>query len=480
MKNKIKLWYGGYITVYLSLMLGLIITFITTMLIGIRIHTIRFETECVMDMGLDSVFAEYHRELLKQYGLLFIDSSYGSSIPSKDYTCSHLLHYMNSNFSNNSKNIFSKNLTSIRADNATLSNISYGSDNRGEVLLYQICQYEKDKNFLDMADGISEKANIEEILSEYEGKAAERDGASNKVESIMEEVNGSLEEEEVPYEISNPADAVESLTESSVVYYALGDINKMTPKSVNISDYISHRSYVNGVGLRSYQKISPLNKVILEKYIFEKCGYHKRLKENSKLCYQIEYLIAGKESDLENLEKVAEDIFKTRYVINMAHLFSSADKQTQAQELASAVCVAIGNPELIEAVKYTILFAWGYAESAKDLRILYDGHSLSAVKTDAEWNTPISQIVVFKEYLDSYSIPNGSLSYENYLKGFLLLKDTEEITMRLMDIMEMDIRETVGNSSFKMDGQIYQLTASVNVSSGYGYGCNITRGYSYE
>jgi hypothetical protein len=49
-----------------------------------------------------------------------------------------------------------------------------------------------------------------------------------------------------------------------------------------------------------------------------------------------------------------------------------------------------------------------------------------------------------------------------------------------MDIMEMDIRRTPGNSAFMMDRQVYQLTADVNVSSGYGYDCSIKRFYSYE
>ena len=49
-----------------------------------------------------------------------------------------------------------------------------------------------------------------------------------------------------------------------------------------------------------------------------------------------------------------------------------------------------------------------------------------------------------------------------------------------VDIMEMDIRRTPGNSAFMMDRQVYQLTADVNVSSGYGYDCSIKRFYSYE
>ena len=56
----------GYITVYLSLTVAVMLSFIVTLIEGIRVQTIRFQTECVMDMGITSIFAEYNRELLKQ------------------------------------------------------------------------------------------------------------------------------------------------------------------------------------------------------------------------------------------------------------------------------------------------------------------------------------------------------------------------------------------------------------------------------
>ncbi len=469
----------GYITVYLSLMLGIIITFITTMLMGICIHTIRFEAECVMDMGMDSIFAEYHREMLNRYGLFFIDSSYGSQVCSKEYTKSHLLRYMNKNFSGKADNL-TKNITGIHGDNGELSNISYATDNMGEVLLYQICQYEKDRYFLDMADGALENVDIEKILEEYGSLEAERESAANKVDSIMEEINSGLDEDEDPYSISNPADSVEYLSDSNVLYYAFGDVGQLPLESVILSDYVSKRSISEGTGLRSYQQLPVTHKLILEKYIFENCGYYEHIRDNSRLSYQIEYLLAGKASDLENLEEISETIFKTRYVINMSYLLSNTARQEEALAMATLACTIIGQPELVEAVKYTILFAWGYAESAKDLRILFDGHSLSLTKTDNSWNTPLSQLITFKQHLDIYMVPTGNINYETYLKGFFILKDTKTLTLRLMDVMEMDIRETRGNSYFKMDGQIYQMTASVNISSCLGYGCNIARGYSYE
>ena len=66
----------GYITVYLSLVTGVLLSLFLTVAEGVRLHTIRAQTECVMDMAMDSALAEYHRELLEQYDLFFIDTEY--------------------------------------------------------------------------------------------------------------------------------------------------------------------------------------------------------------------------------------------------------------------------------------------------------------------------------------------------------------------------------------------------------------------
>lgn len=59
----------GYITVYLSLVTGILLSLLLTVIEGVRMHTIRTQTECVMDMAMDSALAEYHREMLEQYEL---------------------------------------------------------------------------------------------------------------------------------------------------------------------------------------------------------------------------------------------------------------------------------------------------------------------------------------------------------------------------------------------------------------------------
>ena len=114
------------------------------------------------------------------------------------------------------------------------------------------------------------------------------------------------------------------------------------------------------------------------------------------------------------------------------------------------------------------------------MRILFDGNKLTNVKTEEEWNTPIDQIIDFRAHLDEYKVPSGSTDYKDYLHGLLFMQDSITQNMRLMDVMEMDVRLTNGNSQFCINNLIYQLYANVNVSSKYGGGYSINRGFSYR
>jgi len=298
----------------------------------------------------------------------------------------------------------------------------------------------------------------------------------------VEEYNAGLEEDEEHVNVSNPADAVEKLSSSSALYYACRDMNSLSKNAANINALISNRNYPEGCGLYEGQEspYGPVDETLYMSYLFDKLAFMNKSKEGACLNYQIEYLIEGNDYDIKNLEKVAEKIFKIRYMTNISYLYSSPVRSGEAMEVALAATSIIGQPELIDAVKHSILLAWAYAESAKDLRILYDGNKLSMTKNDNDWNTPITQIVDFKSHLNEYKSPSGTMGYKEFLYAFLVLEKKEKCNMRLMDIMEMDIRLTPGNGNFEMNNQIYQLKANVNVSSRYGYGYEITRGFSYR
>lgn len=212
----------------------------------------------------------------------------------------------------------------------------------------------------------------------------------------------------------------------------------------------------------------------------EKCGNYRNRKETSEISYQVEYLLQGRDNDLDNLRGTANKLLLIREAANMAYLYGDSGKQNEARGTALLITALLGLPELEEAVTQLILFAWGYAESVKDMRMLFDGEKVPVIKDGGSWNTPYSQLLTFRGHLSEYPKGQSGLGYEDYLQALLFLMPQEKVTGRLMDIMETDIRRTKGNSCFRIDGCIDGMRAEAAVSSGYGYQYTITRSYGYE
>lgn len=475
----------GYITIYLSLTIAAVLFFAITLTEGIRVQTIKFQTECVMDIGLSSIFAEYNRELLNQYGLLAIDASYGESGGNPERTKGHLLQYMNMNFTapGQTEVLQFRDLTAIHADNANLSDVSYLSDGEGMVLKYQIVKLMKEKTGISYVEDAVSIISGEQNERKYKQLESEKESCFGQIDDLLNEINEvRRQEEKDEISIENPAEQVERMNHSLLLDLAIKDCSSIMRREVDLSEYISHRGYKEGAGLWKDQEESDggLNNILFRRYIMEQCGCFRSEKENSRLGYQLEYLLYGKDNDFDNLDAFAGQVFRERYVINAAYLFSNSAKVNQAASLAMTVTTGIGSPQLSEAVKYTILFSWCYAETVQDLRIIFDGNGAAWVKDDSSWNVPLSELLTFTSALDSYHAVDSGKTYYDYLSEFLLFKNEKILRMRLMDIMEMDIRMTEGNRYFRMDNSIYQLKAEVNVTSQYGYGFTIERDYSYE
>ena len=89
--------FNAYLTVYLSLIFGIVLSLLFVLIEGAAICATRAQAELVADLGLDSVFAEYNRELLEQYEVFFIDSSYGGRTGGIGMLEQHLSQYMSYN-----------------------------------------------------------------------------------------------------------------------------------------------------------------------------------------------------------------------------------------------------------------------------------------------------------------------------------------------------------------------------------------------
>lgn len=479
---------GGYITLYLALTLGVMLSLIFMVIEGVRLQTIRLETEGVMDIGLCSVFGEYNRQLLEQYDLFYIDTTYGEGPPDIDLLEEHLQYYLNQNFKKEITGFTAfRDLTGLRCDNVSLEAYLRPSDGQGQVLKRQMADYIKSKKGISLVEDAVKNFNLIQSGSMSSDEINARwDQAHREIDELLENKRRHLAEEqqnkEVEISIDNPADYVRGTRGAGILQMALPSEVSVSSVQIHPQYYFSHRQPLKGMGKLEPQEgllEQAADRVFLQEYLFEKCGYYGNTLEKGVLAYQLEYLLKGESRDDENLRKVLEDILHIRQVVNTLYLFSSQEKQTQAETLATVISSLVFMPELIEPVKLAILFAWGYAESVQDIRILLDGNKVPWKKNDSNWNTSLLQLVNFTAHLDDYKSTDQGMDYRDFLEVFLYMKREEKVLVNFMDICEMDIRLTPGNEYFQMDGCIEAVRAKANISSSYGYSYDITRVFSY-
>lgn len=472
----------GYMSVYLALTLTAILALVLSVIEGARISAIRMKSECVCDIGMNSVLAEYHREMLEQYDLLFVDMSYGKQTADISNTQAHLLYYLQNNLTNNMSfwGIQMKDFLAVNVDRAAIVKYSIASDGKGEVLKRQVTDYMRDYPTGMFIDLVSSWIPSIQTLDSRD-IASERGSYEAQISSIglpVEEVEPGVFEE-VP--LNNPADVANATRASGVLNLVLDDTSQLSKVNVDLTEYISHRPLQKGDGVcKEAEEITgTANDVVFQAYLFDKCGWYGQELEKSLLKYQIEYIIAGKDTDWENLEAVAKKLLRWREVANVIYILSDSGKVAEAEAMALALSAVTLMPALLEPVKYTILFAWAYLESLMDVRRLLKGGKVPLVKTAEDWRTGINGLLDVKGSLTGGDNGEQGLSYKEYLQAMLFLADADTRTMRAMDIMEMDIRNTPGNSHFKLDGCFDTYETEMVFSSEFGYQCSYSKLYGY-
>ncbi len=474
----------GYITVFLTLSLTLILSLVFTLIEGARISAVRMKFECAADIGMNSVLAEFHRELLEQYDLLFVDMSYGGTHADIGNTEAHLRNYIQKNLRPDNRRVsFAdfRDFLAMDAGRVHIGQYSVASDDGGAVLKRQVTDYMADYPVGAIMDKIG--LGVSELNScglETRDVAGERQRYEAQIDEIglpTQEVEEGVYEE-VP--LNNPADVANATRSSGVLNLVLDDPARVSAVKVSTGDYISHRSLGRGTGLcaEAAEISGEPNELIFQTYLFEKCGFYGKEMEKSLLKYQIEYILAGGDTDWQNLEYVAKRLLRWREVANVIYILTDSAKIAEAEAMALALTAVALCPELAEPVKYTILFAWAYLESLQDVKTLLAGGRVPIYKTAADWKTGLNGITNVKGSLTQDSGGNG-LNYEEYLRIMLFLQDQHSRTFRAMDIMEMDIRKTPGNARFRLDACFDTYQAQLSVSSGFGYSYEMSRCYGF-
>ena len=484
---------AGYLTIFTSLTLTLILSLCLVLVEGTRQNTIRLETECIVDVGLNSVLAEYHREVLERYNLFFIDSSYGTDYPSHYNTEANLRKYLEKNVSlGEEPGILGGNkvfpgiymdLLELYFSRIQVTGVSLATDHNGYWFQRQAAQAAESDIGIGVLDKVLDWIRVVEENGLMTNKVEEEIA---EIEQRLSEIQGKKQLEnkswiKIPAE--NPVKALTEERKKGLLNWVAASVLEVSDKYIQPRQYISSRRGEGAVNQGNIpmtgQKLTLYERLLFQEYLFRYAGDYLDVRENSALDYQVEYLLFGGAYDTDNLRKTAAAICGLRETANLISLLKSTEKREAINAVASVLSAAVLAPEAAPVFEGIIVIAWSCLESLLDTKAILKGGSVPLLKDDTTWKSDLQNVLNFRKDI-SEEEAEGGLNYEDYLRIFLYFVNLETITYRFMDIMEMDIRLTEGNEHFRMDGCIDYLEIAVTARSVYGYTYELKHAKGYR
>lgn len=492
----------GSVTVFLSLMLSLMTAMICSGIESARMAAARTQILNGMDIGLYSLFAGYDRGMLEDYDLFVLNGQSGSGEMDLASVCNTLEEYM--------KPVLGQNSQKLRLEQSGLTGYRLLTDGNGEAFYKQVVAYMKEtigsqglQILMDRMKGREEKtkeaqsagerANEKDSVGSYE---AEMDSAARKSQQAAQEQEAAAQENAqfgdgsspaldsiptAPAEpVDNPITVIRRIMRMGALQLVLPEGKGVSGKTVQKRDLVSGRRLQQGMEL--YDGFSEDNtyssQLLFQQYLMDRLGnYHNP--GSSGLHYQIEYILEGKNSDLDNLKAIAGKLLLIREGVNMACLAADTGKRMQAEALAVAIASGFLIPPAAAPIEAALLFCWSFAESVLDVRELFAGGKVPLVKSPSDWQISLENLSSLLEGLDSMRRgAEKGMSYEDYLHVLLMAKSKKEKVMRSMDMMELAVRNK-GRSGFRLDCCICALEAFADVRANRRKTFQVIRQYSY-
>ena len=481
----------AYLTVYASLSMAVLVSLFVALLESARYHTLQLEAALITDIATDSILAEYHRGMWERYGMFWMDTSYGTTEPSMQKVRMHFMNYLEKNCDMNDVFLggyLYRDLLAMQVESADILAAALATDCNGAVFRNRAVEVVKNEVGIGILQRVAEwltvvehngldQSNLKEEISHMNEQLADFDGTVKRIG-----------EDWVTIQVENPASGAEEIRRKGLLQFVVPDGKAISLACVDTDTLISTRRNTAGLNqgnwnLEDINEDSLPKRLMWQEYLLRYCGFYSEERVDSVLQYQIEYLIAGKENDMENLKSVVNRICTIREVANLMYLVTDKVKCAEIEAAAMLIATALTIPEAQEVFEAAIMIGWAYVESIHDIKCLLAEEEVPLLKTKQNWYCGINCVLEGADNLpeaDSKDNDGESgLSYKDYLRILLALSPLEIQTFRMLDIVEMDIRNTPGNTNFRIDGCIDRVVVQAVIGSKYGYCTKISKSKQY-
>lgn len=494
---------NGSITVFFSLFMAVFLLVTETAFHAVRIQGGRVQTEAGMEEGLYSVFAAYDRELFARYHVFFVDGGYNSGQMQMGNLYQIVENSVRESYASGNfmTGIQGENIWKSSVNSGAVTGYTLATDQNGQAFASQAAAYMKEtaviqgvqllyEQFSKQAEEVEEweqgsllertrrAQEVYQDVVENPGETSQETDAGNQGES--DDTQNKAEEVQVPSDFVNPLDVIRTLRKEGVLGLVLPSGQEVSDGS--FSEKLSDRQQASGMGtLRCGEGTDTVtDQFWFIEYMMKHLKCYGESKDNAGVQYQLEYAVAGKDTDRANLESVVKRLLVLREAANLAYIVQDAQKQAEVHELALIICASVGLPALEGVVSLAIDAAWAFGESVLDVKQLLAGGKVPLFKKSASWTLSLDNLSKITEILKNGADTGQSgLTYKEYLRIFLLLGKQNQRIERTMDVAEETMRAVEGKNNFYFDQCIGHMTISLEVDCD-GKQYTIEREYGYD
>lgn len=477
---------NAYLTVYLSMSLLIILSLYLVLIEGAARNGARLEAACISETALQSVMAEYNRELFRQYNILAIDSSYGTNRCGRQNVEAHLSRYLQKNMETKHvilHDFLYRDFLRLHLKGVELTHVSVLSDHSGAV--FRKCAVDAVRDdvgiaYLEQIKNWTYSAEINGL--NLEGIQEERERLNREWKELQGQSVEISETESVTVDIPNPMEKLDVERGKGFLRLIIANPEDISTKAIVTQNILSHRIQKGQVSMGNM----PLNegdiwdRFLFQEYLCRYMGNYLRTDKDNALDYQIEYLINGMASDAENLRGTALKLCALRETANILYLISCDEKRTQAKNAATVICGLLRMPNLVQVMEDIILLGWASAESIYDVKALYDGGKIPLLKDDSSWHYGLNTSFGDQMFGALRDDADRGLDYDEYLRIIMSMTSLELLTVRAMEMVEADIRLTPGNSNFRIDACYDCFSSVIHIGSVDGHELEIERKKEYR
>lgn len=488
------------------------LSLVTAFIENVRVITSEAYVSMAAGTAIEMIFGDYNKELYDEYGLFAYGGYNGTGISDFEY---RLLEIIN-------KNLEFKPADSLKAysnlyrlkDISCEADIYYTLD-EDKIFLGQISDYivtsvaDNVKEYVTKGgnSSVSIDGNLDEAIK-YEDGVYDTDNSSdgnnhsdtsgeNKDKPSEEEIDENLKSDAAG---GNPLKALKNLINNGLLSLVC-DVSKVSEAKIeaaeegfvskdNDDDISSAAKFLKSLAEGDESQELNQDKLIKQagsessadklKYIYyadKVLASYVDSKYNT-VHYGLEYLIAGKETEKENLAYVVRRLLIIRTLVNMAYVSTNTIFQSKSLATATAIVGFTGIAPLITATQWLVLTILAFEEACIDVTALLAGKKVPLVKSPADFKMKYEEICsvshnFFKRKAKSYkkagegNISPG-ISYKQYLLLLQVLVPKQKLKNRIIDIIQFDLRKRF-NQTFEFRDCICAALCNVSYNIPYAY-----------